>query len=174
MAFLACFCSRRRNDSDRRPANGSKKVPEIPVARSEIESDPSIDSAIVPDDHSAHCTILTPKQDYGSNKETLLPSSPYFSSPDLQRAIQDEQRYADSVINREEQIFIGVSAARQYDEPMYIDEFAVLPEPDYNDATSVPFFNTCSATLGYPAARLLRFRLQGILCIPENPQFTRI
>jgi hypothetical protein len=149
-------------------------VPVVPVSRSEIDFDPSIDSVIILEDHSAQFTILTPKQDHGSNKETLQPSSPYFSSPDLQRTANDERRDSDSAINPEEQIIIEVSAARQYDEPTYIDEFEAMPEHEYNDATSVPFFSTCSATLGYPAARLLRFRLQGILCIPENPQLTRI
>lgn len=174
MALFSCFCSRRRNDSDRRPVHGGKDVPEILVTRSEIDFDPSIDSVIILDDHSALCTILTPKQDHGSNKETLQPSSPYVSSPDLERTAKDERRYSDSAINPEEQVIMEVSAARQYDEPTYIDEFEALPEHDYNNATSVPFFSTCSATLGYPAARLLRFRLQGILCIPENPQLTRI
>ena len=52
------------------------------------------------------------------------------------------------------------------DEPCYIDELSIHPEDQYNDATNVPFFNTCSATLGYTAARLLRFRLNGIISIP--------
>jgi hypothetical protein len=52
------------------------------------------------------------------------------------------------------------------DEPCYIDEHFIHPEDQYNDATNVPFFNTCSATLGYAAARQLRFRLNGIISIP--------
>ena len=53
------------------------------------------------------------------------------------------------------------------DEPQYIDEFNISPEDQYNTAASVPFFNACSATLGYPTARLLQFRLHGIMTIPS-------
>ena len=51
-------------------------------------------------------------------------------------------------------------------ELLYIDENSVPPEEQYNDATHVPFFNSCSALLGYTAARSLRYRLHGIMSIP--------
>jgi hypothetical protein len=50
----------------------------------------------------------------------------------------------------------------------YIDEFGMKPEDQYNSATNVSFFNQCSATLGYPAARLLQYRLSGIMSLPES------
>lgn len=56
-----------------------------------------------------------------------------------------------------------------YSDPSYIDEFGLVPEDQYNSATAVPFFSMCSATMGYPTARLLQFRLNGIMCIPESP-----
>jgi hypothetical protein len=59
------------------------------------------------------------------------------------------------------------------DELYYIDEVNILPEDQYNTAASVPFFNTCSATLGYPAARLLQFRLRGILSIERPDKVSR-
>ena len=45
----------------------------------------------------------------------------------------------------------------------YIDEYGIPPEEQYNSATNVSFFNPCSATLGYPTARLLQYRLSGIV-----------
>ncbi len=53
-------------------------------------------------------------------------------------------------------------------EPFYIDEYGSRPEDQYNTASSVSFFNVCSSTMGYPTARLLQFRLHGILSIPES------
>jgi hypothetical protein len=53
----------------------------------------------------------------------------------------------------------------QDDEPTYIDECGVAPEDQYNSAASVPFFNMCSATMGYPTARLIQYRLSGILSV---------
>jgi hypothetical protein len=55
------------------------------------------------------------------------------------------------------------------DDLVYIDEFGFVPEDHYNSATAVSFFSMCSATMGYPTARLLQFRLSGIMSIPESP-----
>lgn len=53
-------------------------------------------------------------------------------------------------------------------EPQYIDEFGSNPEDQYNTAASVPFFNGCSATLGYSSARLLQYRLSGIVSLSSK------
>jgi hypothetical protein len=50
----------------------------------------------------------------------------------------------------------------------YIDEYGISPEDQYNTATSVSFFNPCSATLGYPTARLLQYRLSGIVSTHQD------
>jgi hypothetical protein len=55
------------------------------------------------------------------------------------------------------------------DDPLYIDEFGLTPEDQYNTAADVPFFSICSSTMGYPTARLLQFRLSGIISIPDSP-----
>jgi len=55
-------------------------------------------------------------------------------------------------------------------EPYYIDEVGLEPLKQFNSGTSVPFFNLCSATVGYPTSRLLKFRLNGIISIPEPPR----
>jgi hypothetical protein len=54
------------------------------------------------------------------------------------------------------------------DELLYIDEYGIAPEDQYNSAASVPFFNACSANLGYPTARLLKYRLSGIVSIQKS------
>ena len=54
------------------------------------------------------------------------------------------------------------------EELYYIDEFGMKPGDQYNSATNVSFFNQCSATLGYPTARLLQYRLSGIMSLPET------
>jgi hypothetical protein len=50
----------------------------------------------------------------------------------------------------------------------YIDEHGIPPEEQYNSGTNVSFFNPCSANLGYSTARLLQFRLSGIVSIQKN------
>jgi hypothetical protein len=53
-------------------------------------------------------------------------------------------------------------------EPLYVDEFGSNPEDQYNTAASVPFFNGCSATLGFTSARLLQHRLSGIVSLSSK------
>lgn len=53
-------------------------------------------------------------------------------------------------------------------EPLYVHEFGSNPEDQYNTAASVPFFNGCSATLGYTSARLLQYRLSGIVSLSSK------
>ncbi len=66
------------------------------------------------------------------------------------------------------------SIASILDDPIYIDEFGYVPEEQFNSATSVSFFNLCSSTVGYPTARLMQYRLHGILSIPESSHKTDI
>lgn len=53
-------------------------------------------------------------------------------------------------------------------DPIYIDELGLDPLDQFNTASSVSFFNLCSSTIGYPTARLLQFRLHGIVSIPTD------
>ena len=53
------------------------------------------------------------------------------------------------------------------DEPSYLDERGVHPLDQHNSGP-VSFFNSCAATMGYPTARLLHFRLNGILSVHDT------
>jgi hypothetical protein len=53
------------------------------------------------------------------------------------------------------------------EEPEYIDEHGIEPVDQYNtSSTAVPFFSPAAATMGYSTARLLQFRMNGIVSIP--------
>ena len=52
------------------------------------------------------------------------------------------------------------------DELSYIDEKGLNPYDQYNSGSSVSFFNPAASTMGYTTARLLQFRLNGIVSLP--------
>lgn len=56
------------------------------------------------------------------------------------------------------------------DELSYIDEKGLNPYDQYNSGSSVSFFNPAASTMGYTTARLLQFRLNGIVSLPGANQ----